>query len=118
MGVDRTPREGSIQIDEMQPLEALRLEVSRLRGRVVVEHRCERHVALHEANATPLLQVDRRKEDHGRHLKKLDISARPSFWLFSGWNCAPAMLSRATIAVTGPPYSVSATTNAGSAAAK
>ena len=33
------------------------------------------------------------------------MSARPRRWLFSGWNCVPATLSRATRAVTGPPYS-------------
>ena len=32
---------------------------------------------------------------HGFHFRKLAISASPSFWLFSGWNCVPTMLSRA-----------------------
>ena len=45
-----------------------------------------------------VLQVDGGKQDHGFHFRKLAISASPSFWLFSGWNCVPAMLSRATIA--------------------
>ena len=48
-----------------------------------------------EADAAAVLEVDGGKEDHGRHLRKLAISARPSAWLFSGWNCVPAMLSRA-----------------------
>ena len=48
-------------------------------------------------------------EGHGFHFRKLAISASPSFWLFSGWNCVPTILSRPTMAVTGPPYSASAT---------
>lgn len=40
---------------------------------------------------------------HGFHLRKLAMRARPSAWLFSGWNCVPARLSRPTAAVTGPP---------------
>ena len=40
---------------------------------------------------------------HGAHSRKFSISFSPSFWLFSGWNWVPAMVSRATIAVTGPP---------------
>ena len=31
---------------------------------------------------------------YGLHLRKLAIRARPSAWLFSGWNCVPARLSR------------------------
>jgi hypothetical protein len=48
---------------------------------------------------------------HGFQLRKFVISRRPSCWLFSGWNWVPAMLSRPTRAVTGPPWSVSATTS-------
>src|SRR5690606_22025000 len=40
---------------------------------------------------------------HGFQRKKLAIRARPSAWLFSGWNWVPALLSFATAAVTGPP---------------
>jgi hypothetical protein len=40
---------------------------------------------------------------HGVHFKKFAISFRPSRWLFSGWNCVPTMLSRPTMAVSGPP---------------
>ncbi len=39
----------------------------------------------------------------GFHFRKFAISRRPSRWLFSGWNCVPTMVSRPTIAVTGPP---------------
>ena len=97
----------------MQMLEALRLEDVRLRRRIAVEHGGARHVALLQANGEAVLQIDGGKQDHagltlaapthGFHLRKLAISASPSFWLFSGWNCVPAMLSRATIAVIGPP---------------
>ena len=39
----------------------------------------------------------------GRHFRKLEMSRKPSVWLFSGWTWVPAMLSIPTIAVTGPP---------------
>ena len=39
----------------------------------------------------------------GRHCRKFAISRRPARWLFSGWNCVPMTVSRATMAVTGPP---------------
>ena len=32
----------------------------------------------------------RHRGHHGFHFRKLAISASPSFWLFSGWNCVPA----------------------------
>ena len=62
---------------------------------IVVEDGRRGHVALREAHALAILQVDRGKQDHGRHLRKLPMSARPSLWLFSGWNCVPTRLSRA-----------------------
>ena len=31
-----------------------------------------------------VFEIDRRKQNHGFHFKKFAISARPSFWLFSG----------------------------------
>ncbi len=95
----------------MQPLEALRLEGGGLRGRIVVEHGRLVHVALLQADALAVLEVDCREQDHGVQPRKLAISFRPSVWLFSGWNCVPAMLSRATMAVTGPPWSVTASTS-------
>ena len=45
----------------------------------------------------------RRCLPQGCHFRKLAMSRSPSVWLFSGWNCVPAMLSAPTIAVTGPP---------------
>ena len=87
----------------MQPLEALALELGGLGGGIVVEDRRLLHVALFQANAAAFLEVDCGEKDQGFHLRKLAISLRPSLWLFSGWNCVPAMLPRATMAVTGPP---------------
>ena len=45
-------------------------------------------------------QVVRRQ---GFQRRKLAIRRRPVAWLFSGWNCVPARLSRPTTAVIGPP---------------
>ena len=69
-------------------------KLARLRGGIVVEDRRLRPCRRAQAHALAVLQVDRGKQDHGRQLRKLAISARPSAWLFSGWNCVPAMLSR------------------------
>ena len=68
----------------MQIFEPLRGETLRLRGGIEVEHGGARHVALLEAHALAVLQIDRGKEDHGFHFKKLEISASPKRWLFSG----------------------------------
>jgi hypothetical protein len=68
----------------MQILEPLRSEGTRLRRRIEVEYGRARHVALFEAHALPVFQVHGRKEDHGFHFKKLEISASPKRWLFSG----------------------------------
>ena len=116
-GVDRAALEGAVEVDDVQPFEALRRKGRGLRGRVAVEDRGAVHGALLEADATAVLQVDRGKEDHGAQLRKFVMSFSPSFWLFSGWNCVPATLPCATIAVTGPPWSVRASTSCGRAAA-
>src|SRR5262249_30377788 len=109
-----------------------------------VEHGRARHVALLQAHAPAVLEVDGGEEDHrlnsgatsprqtpgsaapaleraklaramdpgirpddrrahGAHFKTFSMSFSPSFALFSGWNCVPAMMPRATIAVTAPP---------------
>ena len=109
--VHRLAGEGAVEIDDVQMPEALRLERVRLRRRIAVEHGRARHVALLAgARARPSFRSMAGNRitrvslaHHGFHFRKLAISASPSFWLFSGWNCVPAMLSRATIAVTGPP---------------
>ena len=93
------------------------LEGMGLRRRIAVEDGGARHVALLQAHAQAVLQIDGGKQDHvtltrsaigrqirmasgpsaplhGFQFRKLAIKASPSFWLFSGWNCVPAMLSR------------------------
>ena len=63
-GVHRLAGERAVEIDDVQIFEALRLEGVRLRGRIAVEHGGARHVALLQAHAHSVLQVDRRKQDH------------------------------------------------------
>ncbi len=87
----------------MQPFEAQRYERAGLRRRIAVEHSGARHVALLQPHGFAVFQVDRGKKDHGFQRRKFVSNASPSFWLFSGWNWVPAMLARATIAVSGPP---------------
>ena len=79
----------------MQIFESLRREGARLRRGIVIEHGRARHVALLEAHALAVLQVDGGKQDHGLHFRKLAISASPKRWLFSGWNCVPIAVSLA-----------------------
>ena len=101
--IHRLAGEGAVEIDDMQPGKALSREGLRLRRRIGVEDGRLLHVALLQAHAAPVLEVDGGKKDHGRHLRKLAISARPRVWLFSGWNCEPTMLSRPISAAKGPP---------------
>ncbi len=82
--VHRLAGEGPVEIDDMQIFKALTFESQGLRGRIVVENGGERHVAMDQPDALPALEIDCRKKDHGRHLRKLEISRRPKFWLFSG----------------------------------
>ena len=82
--VHRLAGKGTVEIDDMQIFESLRSEAARLRRRIEVEHGRARHVALFEANALAVFQVDGRKEDHGFHFKKFEIRASPKRWLFSG----------------------------------
>ena len=87
----------------MEIVEALLLEGARLGGRIVGIDGGLGHVALAQADAAALLEVDGGKEPHGRHSRKLPMSDRPRVWLFSGWNCVPTIVSRAIIAVTRVP---------------
>src|SRR6185436_4221613 len=109
--IDRLARERTIEIDDVQILKTRALERGRLFGGIAMKHGCARHVALLQTHAQTVLEIDSRKQDHGVHFRKFEISAIPSFWLFSGWNCVPTILSRPTMAVTGPPYSACATTS-------
>ena len=65
-GIDRLAGEGAVEIDDVQILEALRLERPRLRRRIAVKHRRARHVALLEPHACAVLEVDGGKQDHAR----------------------------------------------------
>ena len=67
-GIDRPAREGPVQIDEVQPLAARRHERCRLRCRVLAKDGDRRHVAAQQPDALPVLQINRRIEDHRRAL--------------------------------------------------
>ena len=56
-----------------------------------------------QTHALAVLEIDRRKQDHGASQGNCASNARPSAWLFSGWNWVPAMLPRATIGGHRPP---------------
>ena len=45
----------------------------------------------------------RARSAHGDQRRKFAIRCNPVFWLFSGWNCVPIIVSRPTMAVTSPP---------------
>ena len=64
VAIHRFTRKGAVEIDHMQPCRPRRREGRRLRARVVAEHRRLVHVALAQAHALPVFQVDRRIEDH------------------------------------------------------
>ncbi len=84
LGVHRLAGERPVEIDDVQIIEPLAHERPRLSGRIGVEYCRARHVALDQANALAVFQIDGGKQDHGRHLRKLAISLSPSVWLFSG----------------------------------
>src|SRR5262249_17424473 len=102
-GINRLAREGAVEVDDVKILEALRLKALRLRGRIAIENRRARHVALFQSNRDSVLEVNGGEKDQGFHFRKLAIRCNPRRWLFSGWNWVPATVSRPTIAVTGPP---------------
>ena len=103
VAVHRLAGKGAVEIDHVQVLEALHFEFARLRRRIAMENGRARHVALLQPHGEAFLEVDGGEQDHGFHRKKFAISFKPSFWLFSGWNCVPTILSRPTMAVSGPP---------------
>ena len=82
--IGRAARKGAVEIDDVQPRESGLRKDFRLAGGIVVEDRRLGHVALPQAHAAALFQIDRRKEDHGRQARKFEISLSPSAWLFSG----------------------------------
>ena len=68
----------------MQLFEPLGGKGAGLRRGIEVEHGRTRHVALFEAHALAVFQVDGGKKDHGFHFRKFEINASPKRWLFSG----------------------------------
>ena len=82
--IHRLAGKGAVEIDDMQIFEPLLSEGTRLRRGIEVEHGRARHVALFEAHALAVFQVDGGKEDHGFHFRKFEIRANPKRWLFSG----------------------------------
>jgi hypothetical protein len=65
-----TALKGAVKIDHVQILETLRGKGLRLRRRIEVEHGRAGHIALFEANALAVLQVDGGKQDHPTHSRK------------------------------------------------
>ena len=84
MRVHRLAGKGAVEIDHVQIFKSLRGEGARLRRGIEIEHGRARHVALFEAHALAVFQVDGGEEDHGFHFRKFEISASPKRWLFSG----------------------------------
>src|SRR6202012_5610977 len=107
-----------VEVDHVQPVEPRLREPHSLIGRGVVEHRGLVHVDVEQEHALAVLQVDGRREDHGRHSRKSPRSRIPLAWLFSGWNCMPATLPRATAATNRSPCSETAITSASSLASR
>ena len=63
--IPRAAGKGGVEIDDVQPVEAGVREVPGLRRGIPVEDRGARHIAADEAHAGAVLEVDRRKQDHG-----------------------------------------------------
>ena len=104
----------AVQVDDVQALRALRGPVPGHRHRVLGEDGGRIHVALLQAHAAAVLQINCGNDEHG--------SARENLWsasgtpvhevgeeaeagglAFSGWNWTAKMLSRATAQVKGTP---------------
>ena len=67
----------------------LPLEISRLGGGIVIENGRLRHVAMDQTNALAVFQIDCRKQDHGRHLRKLPIKPQAHRLAFFGMKLRP-----------------------------
>jgi hypothetical protein len=95
----------AVEVDDMQPLRAgLRVRACE-RERIGVERACLREIALTQAHDAAVAKVDGRDDDHAS-AKKLASARWPAAADFSGWNCMPNTLSRATAAAKGPPWSL------------
>ena len=107
--VHRLALEGAVQVNHVKMGEAGLAEGFGLRRRAVGEDGRLVHLAAQEAHALAVFQVDGGVEGKGHactqgaHCRKLERILRPVFWLFSGWNCVPNMLRRATAATIGWP---------------
>ena len=82
--IARATGQGSVQIDHMQPGAAGRLEMACLGRRILAIDGDPCHIAAQQADASAILDIDRRVENHGIQRRKLPSSRRPETWLFSG----------------------------------
>ena len=73
---DARKLEGAVEVDHVQPGEALLLERLRLRGRILVVDGRRRHVAQLQPDALAVLQVDGGEEDHAVRRPRRRRSAR------------------------------------------
>ena len=71
LGVDRLAGERAVEIDDVKIFEPLRGERLRLSGGVGVEYGRPRHVAMDEPDALAVLEIDGRKENHGRQFEEI-----------------------------------------------
>src|SRR5262245_33663873 len=84
VAVDRPPRYGAVEVDDMEPGEALVGKDPGLgSGHLRVNGRSS-HLAAAQADAAPILEVYGREQDHGRQRRKFASSRSPKAWLFSG----------------------------------
>ncbi len=122
VGLQRSSRLGTVEIDDVEPSRPLIDESLHLLDRVFGKHRLPVVVPLEQPNAASSTEVDRGPQFHGgssggrgaddeRRLGKTDqdrsTKARrrrmPASWLFSGWNCVANNRPRATAAQNSPP---------------
>ena len=84
------PLERGVEIDDVDPARAGRVEAPRDRDRIVVVGRLHAVVAPQQPHDLALAEIDRRKEIHGLHATastKFFNSCIPTAPDFSGWNC-------------------------------
>ena len=74
--VDRLAGERAVQVDQVQPPRAGVEPAPRHRGRVFAEGGGVLHVALFQAHAVTVLEVDRRNQQHGRGRRWREEAAR------------------------------------------
>src|SRR5690606_35115071 len=97
-----------VQVDQVQPTRPLLRIGLRQRERVVAIAGFLRVIALGEAHDPAVAHVDRGIQGEAAHagsrLRKLCSSRAPATAERSGWNWAPMMLPRRTIAANGCPW--------------